>query len=155
MPSEIDIFREYVGTRADLGTVATEYEIDQFEARYNIKFPPDIREYFLKINGVYEFGGFITIRALCDWRLWSENEQGYDPPYISRILSELDQTGQYFCFGSYDFLVWDWLIRLDTDSTTSSPVFVTYEVVTKLADSFTEFLQKYRMNEPESLLGYG
>jgi hypothetical protein len=70
--SEIDIFRQFALTQADieLGQPATEQQIADFEACYNIKFPADIREYFLKINGVYQSGGFITLEALKDWCLF-------------------------------------------------------------------------------------
>lgn len=67
MISEIDIFREGMATRATFGTPATEAEIAAFEIRANIRFPANIREYFLKINGVYEpKAGFYDIEALSD-----------------------------------------------------------------------------------------
>jgi hypothetical protein len=66
MPGEIDLFREYALQQPDieLGQPATETEIADFEIRYNIKFPEDIKEYFLKINGVFEAHGWIIIEPL-------------------------------------------------------------------------------------------
>ena len=61
MPSEIEIFREYYSSSAGLGQPAIYQEIAEFETRYTINFPYDVREYFLKINGVYIGGGYITI----------------------------------------------------------------------------------------------
>lgn len=70
------------------------------------------------------------------------------------ITEKLEDAERYFRFGGYDILVWEWVIKLDSNSDTDTPVIVLYEKATKIANSFSEFLQKYRVNDPESLLGY-
>lgn len=151
VPSEVDTFREYVSKQADtyLGQPAAEQEIAEFEARYGVKLPADVREYFLKINGVYVSGGFITLEALSKWSLIVEYEYG-NPEHIKQIL---DEAEKYFRFGSYDILVWDWLIKLGSNPDVETPIVVIHGSATKVADNLTDFFQKYHVMDPESLLG--
>ena len=155
--SEIDIFREYTLTQSDieLGESATEQEIADFETKYGIKFPADVREFFLKINGVYEGGGFVAIEPLAEWCLATEYDN-YSPEYYREYFGEMgtEDTDQYFHFGNYDISVWDWYIKLNADPEAGNPIVVIHEKKTKIAENFTEFLQKYRISDPESLLGY-
>lgn len=157
MLSEIDVFREYAMTQSDmmLGEPATEGEIADFEAKYGVKFPADIREFFLKINGVYVDGGFIAIEPLGEWCLASEYGN-YSPQYFIKYFREVlaEDADQYFHFGNYDISVWDWFIKLNANPEAETSIIVVHEKTTKIADSFTNFLQKYRTNAPESLLGY-
>jgi hypothetical protein len=150
MPSEIDLFREYIQTQKDveLGQPTTEQEIAAFEARYGVKLPADVKEYFLKINGVYISGGFIRLEALSELSPIIEYKYA-NAEYISR---KLEDSARYFRFGGYDISVWEWLIRLDSNADTDNPIIVVHENVTKIADSFSDFLQKYRSDDPESLL---
>ena len=150
--SEIDIFRQYMLTKDDveLGEPATEDEIAAFETLHNIKFPADIREYFLKINGVYEGGGWSTIEALKDWGIIT-----HIPPYseghISSILPDADE---YFRFGFYDISVWNWSIKLAADLSVPTPIVVTHEKSTKIANNFSDFLRLYLTTDAIELLGY-
>lgn len=150
--SEIDIFREYASTQEDmtLGEPASEEEIAEFEARYGVKLPADVREYLLKINGAYESGGYIALEPLSEWCLILEYE--YANP--ENIRWKLPEAHTYFRFGSYDILVWDWLIKLDSNPDNETPIVVIYEKATQIANNFSEFLQKYRIHNPLSLLGY-
>jgi hypothetical protein len=152
MPSEIDLFREFIQTETDdeLGTPATEEEISQFEARYNVILPEDVKEYFLKINGVGD-GGYIALWPLHEWERLVEYQ--YGGAHHAELLN--DNPEHYFIIGNYDIGVWLWSIKLSPNGQDETPVFVTYEKGTKLAGTFTEFLYLFRTQHPESLLGYG
>lgn len=152
MSSEIDLFREYLKHdyyKYEVGQPTSEEEITAFEIRYGIKFPPDIREYFLKINGVYLQGCFITIGALSEWRPLNE----YEYSDLKSNYTMLGDPHKYFRFGNYDVFVWDWLIELHPDSDLDTPIIVTCHEATRVADNFSDFMRKYRENEAESLLG--
>jgi hypothetical protein len=145
MPSEIDLFVEYVNTNAryiELGTPATEAEIAAFETRYKVKLPADVRDYFLKINGIYIYGGFIAVEALNDWCLLTECT-GYPSNYTKSLVTE---PNNQFYFGHYDFSVWDWLIRLDADLSVATPVLLGLDGLDEIANDFSDFLQRLRLN---------
>ena len=155
--SEIDIFRESAPTQSDieLGEPATEQEIADFETQYGIQFPADVREYFLKINGVYQGGGFVAIEPLGEWCLATEFGD-YSAEFYKEYFGEMGtkDAGQYFHFGNYDISVWDCYIKLNADPEAGNPIVVIHEKKTKIAENFTDFLQKYRISKPERLLGY-
>jgi hypothetical protein len=155
MPTEIDLFHEFMAadqeySKYGLGQPATEGEITDFEARYNIHLPEDVREFFLKVNGINPHGGFISLKPLNEWDLMANNKY-YQPEYIGQYVSDIDR---YFEFGNYDILVWHWIIKLDADPNAETPVFVLYEKFTKIADNFSDFLRKFRTESMNDLLGY-
>jgi hypothetical protein len=147
MPSEIDIFRDYMSTDLDVsfGTPATAQEIEQFEVEYDIRLPADVREYFLKINGVYISGGFISLYPLHEWKRVIEY------PLPDQVL--LEDIAPYFVFGNYDISVWHWLILLSPIVSVETPIMVRYQHTTNIAATFTEFLRLYRIEDPIALLG--
>ncbi|MBI1281041.1 MAG: hypothetical protein GC179_23145 [Anaerolineaceae bacterium] len=151
MPTEIDLFREFIIANGEysLGKPASAEEIAAFEAKYNVRLPQDVLEYFLKINGISYFGGFIALEAIDKWGLITD--QGYDPEYVNKYVPD---TQLYIRFGNYDISVWDWLIQLDSNPNAETPIFVLHEKFTKIANSFSDFLQKFRTDSPEDLLGY-
>lgn len=151
MPSEIDIFHEFIAASDEYAfeEPTTEQEIAKFETKYNILLPDDVREYFLKINGIYLNGGFIALEPLERWSLITE--RGFSPEYVSKHVSN---DYQYFQFGNYDISVWVWLIQLNGNPNAETPVFVLYEKLTKIADNFSDFLRKFRTDSPLDLLGY-
>ena len=156
MPNEIDLFREFIAGEKDyaLGQPATEQEIAAFEAKYNIRLPDDVREYFLKINGIngMDTDGFISIEPLKKWCLVTEYQNSfYTPESLGRDIPDADT---YFRLGHYDISVWDWFIKLDTNQNTETPVYVYYEKLTKIADNFSEFLKKFRTESTDDILGY-
>src|SRR5258708_955305 len=147
MLSEVGIFREHLDSSATLDQPATNQEIAEFEAHYKIKFPPDVREYFLKLNGVYIGSGFIALESLINWHLLVEDE------YISAKFTReiLTQADQYFKFGNYGILNWSWSIRLNPNPALETPIVVIDQTATKVAVSFTAFLEKFRTYGQESL----
>lgn len=151
MTNEVDLFHKYLlsNKRSDylIGSPATMGAMRDFEMKYDVKLPSDVEQYFLKINGADE--GFFSIESLDNWCLLSEFE--YYTPYYANILPR--PVEEYFLIGSYDILVWHWLIQLHSDLTVPTSVTVIHLSATFVADSFSDFLNKWRLNEPESLLG--
>ena len=135
-----------------LNRVATESQIQDFEAKYQLMFPSDFREYFLGINGLPD--GELDGLA----RLWSLNE-------ICR-LSERFAEGQsnlwlpyevesYFVFGDYNIEGSLWVIKLSNTENSGNTVIVVYEfaqVYQKVASKFEEFIGQYVTESPESLI---
>ncbi len=129
-----------------LGTPATLERIAEFEIRYGVLLPVDVKEFFLVTNGISH--GFYDIYALENWTTSDKNEY-YDP-----LPENFPDKQKYFVIGHYDILVWDWLIRLDADSDNPTPIVVTVTVkdeVRQVAADFTEFIRIY-CGCPEYLL---
>ena len=152
MPSEIDLFREYLNSKddADIGLPATAEEIAAFEEYHGIRFPADLREYFLKINGVDDWGGFIVLEPLYNWCRLPE----YEYSHPERVRENLADADQYFRFGGYDIIKWDWSISLSANLDDSTPVISTLQgsQAKIVGESFSDFLHKYRVGHIEDLL---
>jgi hypothetical protein len=145
--NEVDLFREYLTKswrQYVLGTPATTEQIAEFEKKYTVRLPDDIREFFLKINGVYEFSG---IEALKDWCRFPEYE--FYGPGWEKYLPKPPEA--YYLIGHYDIGVWHWLIELNPDPLKPTPVTVVYDYSGIVAESFSDFLRKWRLDEPEKL----
>ncbi len=151
MTSEVEIFRTFIAAEKDyaLGQPTDEQEIANFETKYKVRLPNDVKEYFLKINGASMHGGFIALEPLDQWGLMAEWQFGG-----AKIDKWIPEVNKYFRFGNYDISVWHWIIKLDSDPNAETPVFVLYENFTQIADSFSNFLQKFRTESAEDLLGY-
>ena len=96
MTSEIEIFRTFIATDNDyaLGQSATEQEIANFEAKYKVSLPDDVKEYFLKLNGASCHGGFIALEPLDEWVLMADYKYS-TPEYFNQFVSD---TSKYFRF---------------------------------------------------------
>ncbi len=115
MPSEIDLFLDYVRNARDTGsrpgTPASEQEIGGFELRYNVKFPPDMREFFLKINGVCCEGTAVPrLYELSQWQRLIDTEF-YRELYQEHAKQLAADAGKYFSFG---ICPGAWIIQLDS-----------------------------------------
>jgi hypothetical protein len=119
---------------------ATELEFAAFEARYNVRLPEDVREYFASVNG---FDGsehwmtdkeVITFLALDEMKPLSE--------YWSPAVADSDS---YFVFADYSLAAHVYAIRLDS-SRHRNDVAVVYDRTVEVASSFSEFIQGYLEN---------
>ena len=115
-------------------------EFTAFEARYNVRLPEDLREYFAAVNG---FDGsehwitddeVITFLGLDEMKPLSE--------YWSTIVADSDS---YFVFADYSLSAHVYAIRLDT-SGRANEVVVVYDRLIKVAGSFSEFMTSYLEN---------
>jgi hypothetical protein len=141
--SYIDVFRMFIIDQYDyeIGHPASEEEIAAFEQHYNIRFPDDMREYLLKINGVLcDFHDFMSIEPLSSWYESSEYGQR-----LRRTLGHLSLPANYFLFGHYESFSVKWFAVLNHDAQAETPIYAYYrgrtdESFAKIADSFTEFI---------------
>ena len=128
---------------------ATASQIEAFEAKYGVRLPADLRDYFETVNGFdMDKTGF------CDNNLFSffpieevlpvNNEYWQNPddePYF--ILVD-------FMIASAVYAIW-----LEGDADSESPVFVVYprDHPIRIASSFSEFAEGY-LEGKDSILGY-
>lgn len=144
MPSEIDLFLEYVISRDYpilRGTPVAEQEIDKFETRYSVKLPLDIREYFLKINGMrYEGMSIPRLHGLSEWHRLVDTDF-YRDIYIEHGKQLINDVSKYFYFGVCPGA---WIIQLNTIRDDETPVYLLWDKAILIADSLSDFLNKYR-----------
>jgi|GEM_PF-6008418 len=127
------------------------YEIINFQKRHNITFPPQIQDYFYRLNGIID--GFRDLYALTEWMPFLDYQYLYpmDQKYFPKPLEN------YYLMGHYDISVWYWLIELHPDPTVPTPVtcFLANSDTPKtevMAQDFSEFLHRWYTEDPESLL---
>ena len=155
MSSEIDLFLEYMISRdypVLRGTPAEEQEIDKFETRYSVKLPFDIREYFLKINGMRYVGSSIPrLHSLSEWH------RLVDMDFFEEIYKEhgkqlINAVDKYFYFGTSPGA---WIIQLNVSHDDKTPVYLLWDRAILIANSLSDFLNKYRTLNGRSVLPPG
>lgn len=116
-------------------------DLAAFEAKYHVRLPSDLREYFATVNG---FGGSeywtdgegITFLGLAEVKPLSE----YWSPDVADAVS-------YFVFANYDISAHVYAIRLLNTSGYGNPVVVVYDgKPVEVASSFSEFVEGYLEN---------
>jgi SMI1/KNR4 family protein SUKH-1 len=132
----------------------SEDRIIEFERDYSVKLPPDLRDYFLHVNGMDPH--------------WpnAQDQQGYTFWSLDRVKNVLEEAtnhsnGQWWSsfpgadsfFIFADYLDWSWVytIRLSHDPSRQSPVFLVAKEETpiKIAESFCEFIELYLIDSPK------
>ena len=121
---------------------SSEDELAAFEAKYRVRLPSDLREYFAAANGfdgsetwmtddeVITFLGLNEVRPLSEY--WSP---------------EVADADSYFVFADYSLVAHVYAVRLVNDSGTGNAVAVVYDDrPVKVASSFTEFVAGYLEN---------
>ncbi|USA45607.1 SMI1/KNR4 family protein [Acinetobacter sp. C26M] len=129
-----------------LNTPATWQDILAFEYKYQVKLSPILRTYFLEFNGIADRDmddKYFTFLSLTDFQSFESIASDYDK----------DKYLYPNCFVFSDYLVWCWgyVVQLDQLGLDS----VVYQVggaeKTKIADSFTAFLNQYLIDSDELL----
>jgi len=115
----------------------TEDEIQGFEQRNNILLPADLREYFLRLNGIDMDPGL--------FRFWP----------LSRLIQlkspsgSTCETGRYFIFADYMVGTWYYAIYLTNDSYVQNHVILPdFPGRPVIAHSFSEFVELYLADSP-------
>ena len=121
-----------------------ESEVQLFEARYNVTLPPDMREYFLKLNGL-DTNAFVDDDLYSFWQLRNVVPIAEWVPDRSHLFFESDK---YFLFADHFISCPGFAIRLTSDSTEQNRIARVYSDFPKLevqdfADSFTHFIDLY------------
>ena len=124
------------GVKLNVG--ASEDELASFEAKYHVRLPSDLRDYFAAVSG---FDGSET---------WMTDDEvitflGLDEvkPLSEYWSSDVADADSYFVFADYSLAAHVYAIRLN-DSGDGSAVVVVYDSKpVKVADSFSEFVEGY------------
>ena len=128
----------WLGQGIKLRPGATESEITDFEAKYDVCLPEDMREFLAVVNGFDNRSGeevdsdMITFFSLEEIKPLNASDWGV----ASRAES-------YFVFADWSISAHVYAVRLLNDCAASSPVVVVYDALVQVADSFAEFMQAY------------
>jgi len=114
---------------------ASETKLREFEDKYNVSLPDDLKDYFATVDGFADSGvdeNFITFLPLSEVVL------------LSQEWSRKPEASSYFVFADYSISCHVYAIRLTDDLTLGNPVFIVYdENPEQIAGSFSEFVQAY------------
>ena len=119
-------------------------QLDEFERRYGVRLPTDLRAYFTTLNGS-ELGknGPMDSHLISFWHL-SE----LCPLHEERPAAPIPDGKSYFVFADYSIGVHDYVIELAADARAPSSVMVAYDdVLIEVATSFTAFLERYLVGD--------
>lgn len=129
------------------GEQATPEEVDDFERRFAVSLPEDVREYFLRLNGTVEGEcGMDDDQLMGFWRL----------DQVASLAAEgivgFEGAKDWFVFA--DFSIWchAYAIRLSPDRGAGAPVAICYNPPTfPIARSMGEFIEAY-LRRDQSIL---
>ncbi|MGI8467519.1 MAG: SMI1/KNR4 family protein [Pyrinomonadaceae bacterium] len=120
--------------KIELRCGASDSDLRDFENKYNIHLPDDLKDYFSTADGFYNSdvdGNFITFLPLAE--VVPLNEQWSRKP----------EAKSYFIFADYSISAHVYAIYL-TDDASSNPIVIAYDNDPKqIASSFSEFVQGY------------
>ncbi|RLT15177.1 MAG: SMI1/KNR4 family protein [Planctomycetota bacterium] len=133
---------------------ATDECIEDFELRYQVKLPPDLRDYFKAANGT---GGLWDQNFNCFWSI-----EEVKPVHLELVPNSINQyhyPDQFsypncFVFADHCISCWLYAVRLTEDPLQMAPVYrVTGDTTPgeKLSESFLDFMQRYLEN-PDLIL---
>jgi hypothetical protein len=124
-------------------------KLSQFESRYQVSLPADLRDYFLTVDGMAEG---VTDDALI--RFWSLNEVKPIPaeaPEFARP-SYIREAESLFVFADYSIWAHAYAIRLSSSTENANPIVVIGgEKPIKVFDSFSDLVSSYLI-DPDRLL---
>lgn len=114
---------------------ASEIELREFEEKYKVCLPDDLKDYFSTVNGFTDSG-------------WDENAIEFFPLAkivpLSQEWSQKPEVKSYFVFADYSISCHVYVIHLTDDLTLGNPVFIAYDENPKqIAGSFTDFVRGY------------
>ncbi len=128
-------------------------DIEVFERRHNVVLPPDMRTYFLKVNGMGEYG-------TCDdnfFSFWPLQELISIADRLPDRSSGFSDASRCFMFADHSVALPTFAIRLASDPNASTPVASVFSdfgafKVQYFFDSFTDFVNHYLANPFETSL---
>ncbi len=120
----------------------TEDRLKEFESRFAVSLPPDLRGYFLEINGMGSRDQ-LDNDVFCFWPL--EEVTNCNDEFLDRFME--DQSA-YFVFADHSICLPAFAIRLNSSGTGSHPVIAIYSdnreySTSPIALSFSEFVELY------------
>ena len=130
------------------GPPATSLDIAAFEARYDVRLPVDLRQYFLALNGS-ELGrnGPMDELLLSFWHLSEIRPLSEEAPELRVRDGE-----HWFVIADHSTHVHAYVVRLSSDLGAQMPMAVLYnDVIIHVAPSFGAFLTGYVRGDLEML----
>lgn len=118
---------------------ASETELREFEQKYNVLLPDDLKDYFATADG---FDGSVN------W-MTGENVITFLPsaevlPSSQTWALEVPDADSYFAFADFSLSCHVYMIRLRNDLSLGNPVFIARDSnPEQIASSFTEFVRGY------------
>ena len=133
--------------RVEPGPPASIKDVAEFEARYQVSLPVDMRAYFMTLNGSADgSNGPMDDLLIAFWHL-SEVR-----PLSDEFPAKLPDSHDYFGFADHSIFVHVYAVRITRDEHNPGPVFVLYDdVLVPIARSFRTFLEGYVTNDQEML----
>ena len=118
---------------------ASESELREFESKYNVLLPDDLKDYFATVDG---FDGSVN---------WMTDENAITFLPLAEVLPssktwalETPDADSYFMFADFSLLCHVYMIRLRNDLSLGNSVFIARdEKPQQIASSFSEFVQGY------------
>jgi SMI1 / KNR4 family (SUKH-1) len=118
---------------------ATDAELRDFERKYNVYLPTDLKDYFSQVNG---FDKYDVDDDMLSFLPLDEIEP------VSKDWSSKPEAISYFIFVDYSISAHVYAIRLTDDPSLNNPVFIVYdENPIQIANSFSEFAEAYLNND--------
>jgi len=117
---------------------ASESEVTNFEAKYDVCLPEDMREVFAVVNGFDNRNGDEVDNDMTTFFSLEEIER-----LNASAWGIAAATESYFVFADWSISAHVYAVRLSKDCAASGTVVVVYNSLVKVAASFTEFMQAY------------
>jgi hypothetical protein len=125
-------------------------ELAAFEARYALRVPQEVRDYFLTVDGVLGGrdgawdGDLIAFWPLTD----------VQPLTVLLPETRVAEADRYIAFADWSIDAWFYAARLPLDATGVAPVFIVADdTALPVADSLTEFFMRYQQGENDVRYG--
>ena len=119
--------------------------IRSFETRHKIALPPDIREYFLNVNGMAPyFPGYQDKEGYSFWPLERMTTIAEENEALGRPFSRLTEEDSLFLFCDYMDWCWAYAVKILPGSVAAEGIYlVGCRNPIKIADSFSDFVRLY------------
>ena len=111
---------------------ASKAELREFEGKYKVRLPDDLKDYFATVDGSGLDENVIEFLPLAE------------VVPLSQAWSRKPEANSYFVFADYSLSCHVYAIRLTDDLPLGNPVFIVYdENPQQIAGSFSEFVRGY------------
>jgi len=128
----------------ECGVPATRAELAEFEERHRVCLPDDLREYFLRVNGM----------ARNQWWQWDEDLINFYPLADLVRCEETAGPTARFIFADYSISAHEYAVELTTAPPPSGAVYAIGLGPVLIARTFSEFLTRYLNRDDGVLFGW-
>ena len=128
----------------ECGVPATDAELAEFEKSHRVCLPADLREYFLRVNGM----------ARNEWWQWDDDLINFYP--LAELIRCAETAGQTarFVFADHCISAHEYAVELTASLPLSGSVYVIGSGPVLIARTFSEFLARYLNRDDGVLFGW-